>query len=643
MNKLLIIVLSFALFLNTATANSDSLSYVIKKAIVNDDLELALKHVNNLEINNEHKSILQKQAQNKDLTYSDYLQFLDLANKTVGINVLEFSDYIKRNVVTPPVNQPLNYDFAQIKWLEITWLVDDSEFEKAAIEQQNFEEYINAFDPEKRDVKRAKILAQTYHFVMTQIQGNGELGVKLTLESAQVANDINDTALFLLCQYYYSDFLITLGELDLFIETCEQSLAIENNSTKKSPYYLGTIKHLIDAYLYKGVHLDQVYPLIIQLLDHPYAGATSLSYIVNYLEKIEIPSAQSEMIFERFGVSDPNSFCVKIDSIAKEQLNNMDYYFVLYKLSLFNEAHGNKTEALLYLHDANKALKRTYSKELSESLASYETTLLKQSQQQELEKEEQKTELSLIIAILSFLLFLITITLFWQRNKKEKLLTLRNQEITSQRDEIAKREQEKALLLKEIHHRVKNNFQIVSSLLELQSISITDQNAKNIINEGKNRINSMALIHKRLYENDDLKMYFDEYIRKLVGDLSAIMIPNESVKVEVNVPHISFGIDTAIPLGLIINELVTNCLKYGSTNPEPEISVSIEKLELDLFLLTIADNGIGLPEDFDISSSSSLGLKIVLGLSKQLRGDFKFKNQKGTKFMVHFKDTNTRI
>lgn len=620
-------------------AKNDSLAVAVKLAILNNDLETALIHIPNLDIDEKTKAILKKQALNQNLTTADHIVFLDIINKTKRVNVLEFSAYIERNIPTPSTTEPINYDYTRLKWQEITWLVDDSEFDKAAVEQNNLETYINSFDPEERDVKRAKILLQTYHLVMRQVQSETEEGLKLSKECEEKALALNDTFLVLMSRYYYNDFLIYTGNLELFIQTCKESLELENQLQKQSPYYTASIMHLIDAYLFKGGHEKDVYPLIISLLDDYTVGAECYSYVVNYLEKTSIPSPESDTLFSRFGASDMATFCVNLDSLAKAQLNSIDYYYVLFKLSKLNEAQGDLNEALLYLHDANKAIRKTYSKDLAESLTNYETTLLKQSQKQKLENERQKSELSIVISILSFLLFFITIILFWQRNKKEKMLEERNQEITRQRDDIKQRDQEKALLLKEIHHRVKNNFQIVSSLLELQSSSIKDAEAKALVKEGKNRINSMALIHKKLYENDNLKMHFDEYISKLVNDLSVMYNKTDLIEVNISVPQTSFDIDTAIPLGLIINELVTNALKYGMTNEKPKLSISITHNTETEFLLKIRDNGMGVSEDWDITKSKSLGLNIVSGLSKQLNGNFNFVNDNGAVFLVTFKDS----
>lgn len=625
-----------------ALANQDSLTLAIKMAILNGDLETALIHLPSLKANDQTKKILQKQANYKDLQINDYVEFLGLINQTPGINVLEFSQFIDQNISTPSQTEKLNYDYVLIKWQEITWLVDDSEFDKAAIEQNKLESYILNFDPENRDVKRAKILEQTYHMVMLQIQGDALQGLEVSKELEKIALTINDTNLLLLARYYHADFLINVGNLDTFIDLCESSLKIEEQRSKKSPYYIGTIFHLIDAYLYKENKTIEVYQLLLQLIDDPTVGAVSYSYIVNFLEKITIPSAESDTIFSRFGVTNIPEFCIRIDSLAKDQLNTKEYYYVLFKLSRLNEAHGDGREALLYLHDANIALKKTYNTDLAESLAKYETTLLKNSQEQHLEREKQKSELFIVISILSLLLFLITSLLFWQRNKKGNLLKLQNIEITQQRDNIKERDREKAILLKEIHHRVKNNFQVISSLLELQSAGIEDETALRITEEGKNRINSMALIHKKLYQNDDLIMYFDEYIDKLSQDLFFSYGKDKTAKLELNIPHIAFDLDTAIPLGLILNELITNALKYGMDNKKPLLSISITQKDSTIFELKVQDNGKGIAENMDVLNMKSLGLQLVTGLSKQLQGEMACSNDNGALFTVTFKDTYTR-
>jgi len=200
--------------------------------------------------------------------------------------------------------------------------------------------------------------------------------------------------------------------------------------------------------------------------------------------------------------------------------------------------------------------------------------------------------------------------------------------------------EEKEVLLKEIHHRVKNNLQIVSSLLQLQASYIKDADALNIFEESRDRIKSMALIHEQLYQSNDLaQIDFPEYLRSLLNMvLSAHRTNRTRVETRLHVDPVSLDLDTAIPVGLITNELVTNSLKYAFDGRSVgEISVRLTKSEEGGFLLMVADNGVGLPEKFNFDKATSLGLRLVRILSKQMRARLELSNGMGTEFRVYFK------
>ena len=199
---------------------------------------------------------------------------------------------------------------------------------------------------------------------------------------------------------------------------------------------------------------------------------------------------------------------------------------------------------------------------------------------------------------------------------------------------------EKEMLLKEIHHRVKNNLMIISSLLNLQSRYIKDEESKNIFKESQNRARSMALIHERLYQSADLKRIdFGEYIRTLANDLYHTYVMDPSlIKLNVDVDDIKLDINTSIPLGLILNELVTNSLKHAFPHSSHgEISIIFHTQD-NKYLLEVKDNGIGLNDDIDYKNTDSLGLRLVTSLTEQIEGIIEFNHKSGTSFKIIFEE-----
>jgi PAS domain S-box-containing protein len=198
---------------------------------------------------------------------------------------------------------------------------------------------------------------------------------------------------------------------------------------------------------------------------------------------------------------------------------------------------------------------------------------------------------------------------------------------------------EKEVLLKEIHHRVKNNLQVISSLLRLQSRYIQDRTVLEMLKESQNRVRSMALVHEHLYQSQDLsRIDFAEYIQNLASNLfQAYQVNARGVKLKIEVAPTFLNIDTAVPCGLIINELVSNSLKYAFKNRNSgELTIEFARDDKDLFLLTVRDNGRGFPPNIDYKNSGSLGLRLVCSLVRQLRGNIELKPGCGTIFQISF-------
>lgn len=200
--------------------------------------------------------------------------------------------------------------------------------------------------------------------------------------------------------------------------------------------------------------------------------------------------------------------------------------------------------------------------------------------------------------------------------------------------------EEKEVLLREIHHRVKNNLQIISSLMSLQSEYTEEPETLKMFQESKNRIRSMALIHEKLYQSGDMAhIDFGEYLKSLVEMLSIFhKEKKDDVKVNLNCEDVFLEIDTAISMGLIVNELVSNCFKHAfPLERKGEIEINLTKMS-EGYLLEVADDGVGLPEGFDLEKTGTLGLLIVQTLSLQLRGSLEIKTDNRTSFCLSFQE-----
>jgi PAS domain S-box-containing protein len=204
--------------------------------------------------------------------------------------------------------------------------------------------------------------------------------------------------------------------------------------------------------------------------------------------------------------------------------------------------------------------------------------------------------------------------------------------------EIIESLKEKEVLLKEIHHRVKNNLQVISSILNLQSSFVKDKKTLEILEESRNRIRSMAIIHENLYQTTNFSSIdFSSYLQNLCSNLiSSYHLYRGTVQLHTELQGVELVLDQAIPCGLLVNELITNSLKYAFPGGRSgEISVQLSE-KSGLVNLKIGDDGIGMPEDYDILNSDTLGLQLVSTLVEQLDGEIKVDNSKGIKYLITF-------
>lgn len=234
-----------------------------------------------------------------------------------------------------------------------------------------------------------------------------------------------------------------------------------------------------------------------------------------------------------------------------------------------------------------------------------------------------------------------TLTPVYDEEARLKKLVMVDTDITSTKQlqqQIEASLKEKDVLLKEIHHRVKNNLQIIISLLNLQSGYIKDESTLKAVQDGQNRVRSMALVHEKFYQADELtEIAFGEYMEKLCQYLyQSYGDKTDRVRVLIDACDVALDMDTAMPCGLLVNEIVSNSYKYGFPGQRSgEIRIRMWR-EDKTVTLDITDNGIGLPEGFSVESSESLGMQLIQALTSQLDGELSIGRENGTRFTVKF-------
>ncbi len=452
----------------------------------------------------------------------------------------------------------------------------------------------------------------------------------------------------------------------------------KNNSQKALEYFSKSlkIKKLLNdkkgvCYTYSNIgiihqnqkHCDSAlwyanasYNLSLEL-QSSYDIGTSLSnigeayYCLNDLKNAKKFFLDAEKVLIKNTDENTLAFCYKGLGNVFEKENNLQEALKYYNQSIFHAKATERNELLsdLYhsvyeieekLQHPEKALKNyiLYS-QMKDSVFSIESNrnlneleiVYETDKKQKLieEKEAEQKRLYNYIIALGFVLLIVISSIYIVNKQRRKL--------ASQKKILETLVDEKNTLLKETHHRVKNNFQIVSSLLYLQSESLQNKAAIEAIREAQNRVRSMILIHQRLYNRDEIVgINAKEYITDLVNDLTEYQATKiKNLQTVINVDNLVFNIDTITPIGLIVNELVTNVIKHAfdESFTTPEIKVDLHKQEEEL-ILTVSDNGKGLVKE---PNPDSFGIKLIHSLSKKLKGKVTFTSENGTTVTIIMK------
>jgi two-component sensor histidine kinase/CheY-like chemotaxis protein len=241
------------------------------------------------------------------------------------------------------------------------------------------------------------------------------------------------------------------------------------------------------------------------------------------------------------------------------------------------------------------------------------------------------------------------VAVFVDLNRKRRDLQRLNDalqaEIAQRRnaEEAVRHSREKEVLLQEIHHRVKNNLQIITSLLRMQSRAVQDPAFSDALRECQNRVASMALIHDKLYRARDLaRVSFPEYVRDLTNNiLTSYALPARSVRVKLDIDDLSLSLDCAVPCGLILNELMSNCLKHAfPVGHSGTVHVGFHAKGAEELCLVVQDDGVGMPADVDLEHTSSLGWRLIRALVQQLDGVAQCRTAGGTLVEIRFARQN---
>ena len=416
--------------------------------------------------------------------------------------------------------------------------------------------------------------------------------------------------------------------------------------TKDDEFVLGLIEGNIGQVYIEQKQYKKAIPLLLQDIKSSINSKDFLNAGISQMELSKCYLYLNQPVLSKKYLDSANSRLASIEDY-KSKTNIIKQYAVYYdKIGSYRQSidYYNRYIDFKDSIDYKENIKELISSQVASQMAEKENLII-ESQKNIKEKNAEVSKQKTVRNALVFCgLILICVVVFMivqlkRANSQKQLLEIKNKQIETRNEIIYKSLSEKDLLIKEVHHRVKNNLQIISSLLKLQSAKTSNTEIQNSLGEAQERINSMALLHQLLYRNNQMtSLLFNDYLESLINQISgSFALTNKNITIESNLIELELDLDTAIPLGLITNELLSNAYKHAFNGKEGIIKVSLSKLVKNTYQLKVSDNGQGLAADFDLSSSGSLGLDIVAILSEQINAELKIYNDKGANFEIVFK------
>ncbi|NOU16059.1 MAG: tetratricopeptide repeat protein [Bacteroidales bacterium] len=421
--------------------------------------------------------------------------------------------------------------------------------------------------------------------------------------------------------------LINLGETYRLLEKYDSASYCLNECLQLNQHLKHSKKELIQGYALGNLGLVHIKLNQIDMAKQELINSISILDKLGDLYSISVYQSQLAKIYIDEGrtVSGEQLLLASLNmaekGTLKEQIRDISN-----DLSLFYEKQHRFDKSLFYrkkyevYHDS---LVNINNVRKVEQLHSQYWLDKKEASIQFLKKEDNNKR-KLLLILSSGTILLITLLIFLQLAYRQRKKAFKR--VSEQNVIIEKREREKAVLLRELNHRVKNNLQMVASLINIQARQSTEPALSSALEATRHRIDTLILIHQKLYrDNEDMQVNLKSYIGELVDNL--IYSFGEKVSISMNLAPVYLHIDWVIPLGLIINELITNTLKYAKPEDKPlELIVELSEENKKVYL-NIADNGNGLPEGFE--KSNGFGLKLVHSLTKQLKGEISYSYNQG--------------
>ena len=627
-SKLVLICSVLILSLNTNAQFEKIENLLINGKTDSAKFELAIL---NDTLKNEYFESLTNFANNTNISHLDMHEFIS-NRETFPFKPTH--NFIKKHLYIP--TDTTKIDLAYIEFLvDLVYLC---RVDMNIIGMQNYSNvirnYAAKFDETDVNFNKVIYLLNKLDLNSIIIDDNIKMLLKIANKNVDLAYLLEDTLDIIESLYSYSAIQICLEKTDTLKLRLNEAIYLDKLTKKESGLTYDLIVMLVELYIAENENKE----LILELLNENYQYGhkeRGYYYYILFLQKYNLNEKEENAIFDKFEVKTYVQMCDTMISKSSRfyEFNKVELYNIskvcgelLYQKKFYSEFYDlsiKNSDLLIEILTENQTsivaeLELRKEKEMH-------AELLKGSKMEI--DFQKKIKLGALILVTIFVVAFCLLYLLYKRLKR-------------QNKTILKSENYKEILLKEVHHRVKNNFQIAISLLDLQVRGIDDENTKKLIAEGQNRIRSMALVHENLYKTDDFRVNLSVFITNLLMQIRVMHNGLAVVyKIEID-KKVTLNLDTATPLALIVNEIITNSYKYAFQIDSKNILNINLFLKEDFYQLVIQDNGKGLKDNFDYLNTKSTGFRLINGLSKQINGNFEYKYDKMASFIVNFMPIN---
>lgn len=568
-------------------------------------------------------------------TYQDYLDFCTDVNFIHRIDKQNLLEFITQRVKQPTSITEVNLSYVKLQSYVIDFVANELELEDAVEISDNLKNYISQFEDKKRvDYQLADLYSKSFDILLAVIDQDTNW-IKEGYQFMNQALVLGDTSLHLSFSILLANHKVLALDLEGYNDFMIEKYQLALKTIPNTELYYTIIDKLQDGLCYAGYEDHEfVKNLILELYSSKLYYHKSHLAMLQYLEYyLRSDSRRMADFLNTIGYTDFETFIEEKKQVIFPELNNDDACGFLLKAARILHRLEKYDESGNYLLELYMITKKVYSKELSEALADFKSREISKEKQLEIEREQHRKNVYGAIGIIVFVALCFTVfalIYIYKTAQKLKQRNLENEELIKDKD----------TLMKEIHHRVKNNFQLVSTLLELQSSFESNSEAKEKLNEGQARIHSFSLVHQKLYENNlDTEVNVQQYLDDLVRLVLKSAEVDKTVTVQIQANNTLLDVDTIIPLGLITNELLTNSCKYDFLiGGFWHLELTIQEQQKGTYEFIYAATPKSGVVNRELSQNKGLGTILITSLVKQLQGNLTRDFSNGARYQISFRD-----